>query len=97
MYVDDLLHLEDFTNFTKNELLEFILMLRTDLKHHKYIKENNQNLIQSNISNLVQQIDQLTKELDKLKEANQNFRTLFIRDLTIKERITGKINLNLKK
>ncbi len=91
---DDILRIDNFEQFNKQELLEIINILQNETKFHKYRKDESLDTLQSTINVLNTQINELNNHLGKVKQANMAFKTLFVRDLTIKERLTGKINLS---
>lgn len=94
MYIDDILRIDNFNNFSRDELFEIINLLKHDLKYYKFHKDQNIQRLENCISTLNNKIVELDIMLNRQKDINNNFRKIIVRKLTFVERLTGKINLN---
>lgn len=94
--IEEILRNDDYNNFNKADLLDIILILRNDLKYHKYRKDNAYEQMNSTIATLKNQIQQEKIENARLSQINKNFHNTFARRLTIMERIKGQIDLSNK-
>ena len=91
---DDILRTDDFGTVPHSELLDIILVLRTDLKYHKYKKDYQLEQLQSTINVLQGQKTEKEKEVERLKAAIGNFHKKIGGRLSIMERIKGRIDLS---
>lgn len=91
--IDDILRKDNFNDLSNNQLLEVILILRNDLKYYKYRRDNSQEQNTTHINVLKSQIEHEKKEVERLKQVNNNYRNKIVRPLTLWERIKGRIDL----
>ena len=91
--INDILHRDNFNDLNKNELLEVILTLRNDLKYYKYRKDTGHDQLATIITTLKGQIAAEKAETARLKQVNSNYRDRIMGQLTIWERIKGRIDL----
>lgn len=90
---NEILHLDNFDDLSRLELLEIIKILCNDLKYLKYRKDSGQEQLNTLVGSLRAQIEFDKKESTRLKQVNTNFRNKIIQPLTIMERIKGRIDL----
>jgi len=91
--INEILHNDNFNNFSKTELLEVIHILRNDLKYYKYRKDAGNEQLVTLINSLKAQIDFEKKETARLKQVNLNYHNKIVRPLTFWERIKGHLDL----
>jgi len=91
--IDDILRKDKFNDLSNNQLLEIINILRNDLKYYKYRKDTNQDQNNTHIQSLKAQLQAEKREVERLKQVNVNYRNKITGNLTIWERIKGRIDL----
>jgi len=90
---DDILRTENFNDLSKSQLLDIISVLRNDLKYHKYRRDVAQEQSQTLITSLNAQLVAEKKDFERIKQSNVNFYNKISRQLTLWERIKGRIDL----
>lgn len=94
MYLNEILQIDNFSNFSKQELLEIISILQNDLKYYNIKKEKQLNSLNTIINSLKHQIYELETKLKRQTEISSNYKKKLINKLSILERIKGKIDLS---
>ncbi len=95
--IDDILRIDNFDGLPYIKLLEIINALKTDLKHEKYLKKNEYEELFHKLNMIQTQLNAKTIETDKYKKTINNYHNILKRNLTFKERLFGKINIDQTK
>jgi len=91
---DDILNINDFSQFSKNELVEIIVSLSDELKYQRYIKNNKLTDLNTSINLLKEENKNLKLKLDVAINSNKIYTKHLFKPLSFKERLFGKINVN---
>ena len=98
--LDLILQTHNFNSFSKDELIEVIAYLKLELKKYRTIELNQYqqqqtyyNTVQTQLNKKTFECQNLQDQLDKISVQRNNLYNKLSQPLTMKERITGKIDL----
>lgn len=82
-------------SLTRHQCIEVINEL-IKLYKHQLNYHDDTNILNTQITNLNAELNRITQELNKSIEMNKHLNTVLFKPLTVKERLTGKIDLKFR-